>query len=100
MPHFCKCGADTYICQKCGKVFCSKDYPPEWRADITENKSAGNVCPECVTDFENFKQGFITARISFKNGESISLYEYCRRESGLSDAVKIREYINRHYGND
>lgn len=48
MVAFCECGADMYICQMCGKDLCSKDYPSEWRPDITENESAGNVCPSCV----------------------------------------------------
>jgi len=39
---------DTYICQKCGHIFCSGCNDPEWRTDITENKHAGNVCQQCV----------------------------------------------------
>lgn len=49
MPHFCsKCGADEYICQKCGKIFCSQEHPSQWRPDITGHESAGNVCPWCL----------------------------------------------------
>lgn len=38
---------DTYICQVCGNVFCSGCHEASWRTDITKNKHAGNVCPEC-----------------------------------------------------
>ncbi len=49
MPWFSQCcGADEYICQKCGKIFCSRCHPSQWRKDITRNLSAGNVCPSCV----------------------------------------------------
>jgi len=53
MPSFCDCGADMYICQKCGKDLCCKDYPPKWRTDITGNKHAGNVCPICLSVWGN-----------------------------------------------
>jgi len=57
MPHFSNCGnhdfpADEYICQKCGRVKCSECHKPQWRTDITGNKSAGNVCPSCVKEWE------------------------------------------------
>ena len=53
MPHFCDwCGAETYICQKCRKIFCSEDHPPKWRPDITGNESAGNVCPMCLKRYD------------------------------------------------
>ena len=49
MPHFCEtCGGDTYICQKCAKVFCNKEHPSTWRPDITGHSGAGNVCPACL----------------------------------------------------
>ena len=46
------CGVDTYICQKCAKIFCSKCNPSVWRPDITGHKSAGNVCPGCLKTHE------------------------------------------------
>lgn len=50
---FCrKCGADTYICQVCGKILCGMESPSEWRPDITGHKSAGNVCPSCLKKHE------------------------------------------------
>jgi hypothetical protein len=53
MPSFCDiCGADMYICQKCGRDLCSDTEQPKWRPDITGNKSAGNVCPDCIKDHE------------------------------------------------
>ena len=50
MPTFSKCcpGADEYLCQVCGRVKCSGCQPSTWRTDITGNKSAGNVCPDCL----------------------------------------------------
>lgn len=50
MPHFCSCGADTYICQVCGEIKCSKDYPSTWRTDLTGTENAGNVCPSCLKE--------------------------------------------------
>lgn len=49
MPHFSSCckGFDTYICQICGKILCSRCKPSSWRPDITGHKSAGNVCASC-----------------------------------------------------
>lgn len=47
MPHFCSCGADEYVCQMCGGIFCSKDYNPVWRK--LPRGSSGNMCPSCST---------------------------------------------------
>jgi len=87
MPNFCECGADTYICQKCGRILCSKDYPSTWRPDITEHESAGNVCPSCLR-----------GGVKEKEEGLISLYEHCQRESGLSDPTSVLQYMNRYYG--
>jgi hypothetical protein len=53
MPHFCEaCGADTYICQKCCAIECSKESPPAWGA-IPGTERKGNQCPDCyLNDFE------------------------------------------------
>ena len=93
MPHFCECGADTYICQKCARILCSRDYPSTWRPDITGHKSAGNVCPTCLEEFKKFG---VTA--TPRDEGPISLYEHCHRESGLTDRGAILRYMNRHYG--
>lgn len=87
MPHFSSCcpGADTYICQKCAKIFCSKCQPSQWRPDITGHKSAGNVCPKCLEEY-----GY--------PAPPESLYEHCKKESGLTDQIQIMKYIDRHYG--
>lgn len=89
MPHFSSCcpGADTYICQKCAKIFCSKCQPSQWRPDITGHKSAGNVCPNCLKKFE-----------PNKIKEPMSLFDHCKEESGLTDHNQINQYMNRHYG--
>lgn len=81
MPTFDEFGGDEWICQVCGKIQ-SSQVESEWRPDITGHKSAGNVCPICVLAYEN---------------KPMSLYEHCRRESGLQGQA-LREYINRHYG--
>lgn len=59
MPYFSSCcpGADEYICQKCGKIKCDKCQPPSWRPDITGYKSAGNVCPTCLKNYEELNNG-------------------------------------------
>jgi hypothetical protein len=46
MPHFCNCGADTYLCQNCCNTKCSKDFPSTW-AKITPQRE-GNLCPDCA----------------------------------------------------
>lgn len=52
MPHFCpKCGADEVICQRCGRILCSKENKISWRPDISGHASAGNVCQSCVETF-------------------------------------------------
>ena len=59
MPHFSSCckGADTYICQKCAKIFCGGCQQSSWRPDITGLKSAGNVCPKCLKKYEETNNG-------------------------------------------
>jgi hypothetical protein len=42
MPSFCDCGADTYICQRCKTICCSRDAPAEVMPMV------GNVCPMCI----------------------------------------------------
>lgn len=86
MPHFSSCcpGADTYICQKCARILCSKCQPPKWRPDITGNKSAGNICPKCFKCVS----------------EDLSLFEHCRRESGLSHHTEIKKYMHKYYGGE
>ena len=41
---------ETYICQVCGQEKNAEQDPPEWRPDLTQRESAGNVCPECLAD--------------------------------------------------
>jgi hypothetical protein len=87
MPTFSASGADEYICQVCARIFASDTHPPVWMPiERRENKSCGNVCPDCV------KRGQ-------KKPEPgpISLYEHCRQESGLEGA-ELTAYINRYYG--
>jgi len=59
MPHFSSCckGADEYICQVCGRIMCSGCKPSSWRPDITGHKSAGNVCPKCLTKHQDSTLG-------------------------------------------
>lgn len=48
MPHFCnRCGADEYICQSCGKIFCSKEFPGTWMTPVPGKSFNGNICPNC-----------------------------------------------------
>jgi hypothetical protein len=70
MPHFCEhcdrvrgAASDTWICQKCGEVFCSnpkcfKYRRAIWVSDLikfrnndgTTGTAGGNVCVECFTE--------------------------------------------------
>lgn len=83
MPHFSKSGHDMVLCQVCGRDIDTGKDQPEWRVDITGNKSAGNVCPSCV---------------AMHDDKPVSLYEHCKQESGLIDHSQIMAYLNRHYG--
>lgn len=84
MPHFSKSGHDEVICQKCTRIVDTGKESVDWRPDITGSQSAGNVCGFCVIEHE-------------RSNEVVSLYEHCRRESGLTGAALDR-YINRYYG--
>lgn len=87
MPHFDEFGGDTWICQAPGhqgnRVQSSR-VPSAWRTDITGHESAGNVCSSCIAKHDN---------------APLSLYEHCRRESGLTGAALDR-YVNRYYGHN
>lgn len=75
MPHFCeKCGADTYICQTCHKVFCSNETEGYWRTDITGNKAAGTVCETCQAKFDWNKASAKERREKFRMGTVPMLY--------------------------
>jgi len=57
MPHFCpECHNDTFLCQKCGKVYCSNEkckYGTKyhWSPEITGNEGAGAVCERCFFEY-------------------------------------------------
>ena len=89
MPHFSECceGADTYICQRCGRIRCGSCQPGKWRPDITGNSSAANVCMSCIEEVDK----------PAKTDKLLSLVEHCRRESGL-EGPALNRYINRYYG--
>lgn len=53
MAHFCKCGADEYICQECGAIKCSKDEPSKWVTIPRMQGKEGNMCPECFDECES-----------------------------------------------
>ena len=65
------CDADNYLCQFCGQIKCGKCSPSRWV------QGKGIQCCDCQPP--------------------MSLYEYCRQESGL-EGQQLRDYINRHYG--
>lgn len=52
MANFCKCGADEYICQECGKINCSKEKPSRWIV-VKRMDKIGNVCPSCIVEESN-----------------------------------------------
>lgn len=82
MSHFSTCcpASDTYLCQRCTKVFCGSCKPSTWMDRV------GNLCPTCVKG-------------SSQSKGPISLYEHCRIESGGLEGVALDRYINRYYGN-
>jgi len=49
MLEFCRCGADLYCCQKCGKSLCIVDFPPVWRVGIGNSGKMEAICPSCST---------------------------------------------------
>lgn len=80
MPHFCKCGADEYICQFCGRVRCSKSRPSEWI------EGRGNICPDCIYEHKVGEQ-FSTWREASPSQRLQHIRDY---ES------KKREVISKH----
>jgi hypothetical protein len=50
------CGAEKYICQKCGADICSKDLPPTWMEPVPGKQHNGNVCPMCMCVFNSLKE--------------------------------------------
>ncbi len=46
---------EDYLCQACGRICLETNEPSVWRPDITGHKSAGNVCPTCLQEFERNK---------------------------------------------
>jgi hypothetical protein len=62
MPSFCpNCGADEYICQGCGTVLCSNEFPPTWSpntrvGDKVIGKIAANLCPDCAMKAEKIEK--------------------------------------------
>jgi hypothetical protein len=85
--HLPKCGhaCDDYLCQVCGTIHCEicDGNRPVW-TQIPDKKFEGNICPDCQN--------------KMRTPEPMSLYEYCRRESGHSNPSQIRNCMNRHYG--
>lgn len=56
MPHFSDCcGADQYICQKCGTIHCGNHEPSSWMKNVTGNEHAGNICPGCLEKHTDWK---------------------------------------------
>jgi len=47
---FCSCGNDTYVCQACGRILCSEEYPSTWaKIKLQDGREfSGNVCNRCV----------------------------------------------------
>ena len=77
MARFSAEGNDMYICQECGRDLDGVKFPSTWTGK-------GNVCPACLK--------------KAKVEPSLSLYEHCRAESGLTNPEAVRRYMNRYYG--
>ena len=80
---------EFYGCNKCGK------YPIVKLVDTETDKLAVEPrCDSCggETHFEKVRE------VEEDMPRTISLFEHCRQESGLTDRVQITAYMNRHYG--
>lgn len=94
MPHFCKCGSDEYVCQSCGRAFCSREHPSVWMNPVPGKTYEGNVCPSCQ---ELNKVVDLVAEASFgmSRSEAISkkLCVRCGGKAGLfKDLRSVKEY--------
>jgi Zn ribbon nucleic-acid-binding protein len=94
MPHFCKCGSDEYVCQSCGKAFCSREQPSVWMNPVPGKLHEGNVCPGCRQMAEIIDTA---AKDTFKmsRSEAVSkrLCIRCGSKAGLfRDRKSVKEY--------
>lgn len=69
MPHFSAKGNDTYICQKCARIYDSVDHPSKWE------EGKGNICPRC----HSLTAECVAAGTDWPpKNVPMSLHEYCR----------------------
>lgn len=100
MPHFDQYGNETWICQICGRIKPSSEIS-DWRPEVTENRSAGNVCLPCLETHQasRLTGQALRARVQLDRERGpLSLTEHCQRESGGLTGPRLRQYINRYYG--
>lgn len=80
---FCpKHHCDTYVCQVCGRICCEMCDGKRSVWGETGRGIKGNICPNCQKPV----------------APPISLFEHCKKESGLTSVSDINRYMNRHYG--
>ena len=85
---------ELYACNKCG------NYPIIKIVETTTDELIIEpACPKCggETHFEKVRR-VEEEEIVQKVEQPISLFEHCRRESGLTNRQDIMRYLNRHYG--
>ena len=81
---------EMYACNKCGK------WPITKVVDIDRDKLTQEPrCPDCGGK-THFEKAYEVEEIE----RPISLFEHCKQESGLTNTVDIKRYINRHYGHN
>lgn len=81
---------ELYGCNKCGKYPITKIVDTEVDELAKEPK-----CDKCGGDTH-----FEKVREIEEEHIPISLFEHCKRESGLTDTRQITQYMNRHYGHN
>lgn len=92
MPHFSAKGNDTYLCQKCARIYDSVDHPSKWEDKV------GNVCPKCQKK-QSLTAECVAVGTDWMTKPPLSLHEHCSRESGHPlGSVALTNYINRYYG--
>lgn len=96
MPHFCKCGADEYICQVCGRIRCSQEQPGVW-GKIPGKSFKGNICPTCQKEIpmEQIVNQFAVETFGRSKSESIEkkICVTCGGKAGLFTSLQsVKEY--------
>lgn len=93
MPYFTSDGDEQWVCQKAGHICTGHS---TWIERGSEQAKVlgmfGNICDACLTKATN------PTPFADTEPAPLSLYEHCRRESGLT-GIALDNYVRRHYSN-